>query len=41
VVEMFRAKEGFPYDIKKISEQLGWEVIRISKDRFIARRKPQ
>jgi hypothetical protein len=37
-MEMFRAKEGFFYDIKKISEQLGWEVIKMSKDRFIARR---
>jgi hypothetical protein len=41
VVEMFRAKEAFAYNIKKISGQLEWEVIRMSKDRFIARRKLQ
>jgi hypothetical protein len=38
VVEMFNAKKGFPYDTGKIAKQLGWEILRMSKDRFIARR---
>jgi dUTP pyrophosphatase len=37
IVEMFHAKNGFPYDIKKLVNQLGWAVVKMSKDRFIAR----
>lgn len=38
VVEMYRAKDEFPYDIKGIADQLGWWTVRMSKDRFIARK---
>lgn len=38
VVEMFQAKKAFPYDVKVICEKLGWHVITISKDRFIAQK---
>lgn len=37
VVEMYGAKSAFPYDTKKIASKLGWEILRISKNRFIAR----
>jgi len=37
IVEMFRAKNGFPYNTKTLVNMLGWNIIRISKDRFIAK----
>lgn len=40
VVEMFPAKDGHPYDIREIAASLGWTIIRMSKDRLIARRDP-
>lgn len=40
VVEMFPSKRGVPYDTKELFSLLGreWDVVRMSKDRFIARR---
>jgi len=39
-VEMFRAKGGFPYDTRKLADAIGWAIMRMSRDRFIARREP-
>lgn len=40
VVEMYKAKTSIPYDIKEIVGMLGngWRVVRMSKERFIARK---
>jgi hypothetical protein len=38
-VEMYKAKNSFPYDTREISNRLGWKIVRMSKDRFVARRQ--
>lgn len=37
VVEMYPAKNGRPYSLDRIIRQLDWQIVRRSKDRFIAR----
>jgi len=37
VVEMYQAKNTDPYDTKELTNLLGWNILRFSKDRFIAR----
>jgi hypothetical protein len=38
IVEMFQAKKAFPYNVQAMCKKLGWHVIIVSKDRFIAQK---
>jgi len=38
VLEMYPTRNGTPYSMDKIIQQLGWTVLHRIKDRFIARR---